>query len=66
MDKVDLWLVSLEDLVDEVCKRGSVAIVVVVDVERKMNYWNWVGDYYTALGLCSDLSHTIMKSRDDD
>lgn len=63
-EKVDLSLVPVEDLADELIKRGSVAVVGVIDVEPKLTYWNWVGDYYSALGLCADISHTICTQRE--
>lgn len=57
---MDLSLVPLGDLADEIVKRGACGIVLVVDVTKKEQYVNWVGDYHMALGLCVDIQNTII------
>lgn len=62
LPKVDLSLVPLTELCDEVCNRASSAIVMVImpnDPENMFGYHNWKGDYYKALGICSEMEELI-------
>lgn len=61
---MDLSLIPLEQLCDEICSRSKSAIVFVrCDFpDTQFNgYWNWKGDYYEALGLCSEMLYKIQK-----
>lgn len=62
----DLSLIPINELADELVKRGSVGIVFIADMgPDKLAYVNWVGDYYTALGLCSEMEEKIKGDRRD-
>lgn len=58
---MDLSLVPVNELADEIVKRGKTAIVVVAGLEGKEQYLNWVGEYHSALGLCVDMQRFIIK-----
>lgn len=58
---MDLSLVPVNELADELVKRGKTAIVFVAGLENKEAYINWVGEYYTALGLCVDMQRFIIE-----
>ena len=62
---IDISLVPLNELVDEVINRGDTAVVMVIEKENHQLYFNWVGDYYRALGVCSELENRIKEDRKD-
>jgi hypothetical protein len=63
---MDLSLVPINDLADELMKRGKVGIVYVHGLEGRQGYVNWTGDYYAALGLCVDMQREIIKNTDEE
>jgi hypothetical protein len=62
---MDLSLVPINELADELMKRGKVGIVYVHGLEGRQGYVNWIGDYYAALGLCIDMQREIMEEFED-
>jgi hypothetical protein len=65
---MDLSLVPIEELAEELMRRSKTAIIHLHDVKDEQGYFNWTGDYYTALGLCADLTRIISEEgmEDDD
>ncbi len=62
----DLSLISLKELGDEIIKRSDCGIIHVKTLEGKEIFFNWVGDYYEALGHCVDMQDLIKKDKDND
>ena len=65
---MDLSLVPLRALCDEICNRAKTAVVFVHidDPDTTLNgYWNWKGDYYSALGLCEEMKYKIQHQDDN-
>lgn len=62
---IDLSLVPVNELADELVKRGKTAIVFVAGLKNDEAYINWVGEYYPALGLCVDMQRFIIEECKD-
>ena len=63
----DLSLVPVDELCDEIVKRGDAAIVFVSGLSKDgKGYVNWGGDYYKALGLCFAMQTCIQADSSDD
>lgn len=58
---MDLSLIPVNELADEIIRRGKTGIVMVSGLENKEVYINWVGEYYAALGFCVDMQRFIIE-----
>lgn len=64
---MDLSLVPIEELSEELMKRGDCGITLITGIGSDGNaYINWTGDYYKALGLCVDMQRFIIEDSHED
>lgn len=58
---LDLSLVPAKELADELMKRANCGVVIFTTLEAKDIYINWIGDYYMALGMCTEMQDHIIN-----
>lgn len=66
-ESVDLSLVPLEAICAEAmrrCKSGIMLLEVDGKDTKIPLFWNWTGDYYQALGFCSEMEKLIKSGED--
>ncbi len=61
---IDLSLIPSKDLADELIRRASSGIIIFTTIEEDEVYYNWIGGYYQALGLCAEMQNLIKEDQD--
>lgn len=58
---IDLSLVPAKDLADEIMRRSECGVIIFTTLEANEVYVNWMGDYYKALGMCTEMQDYIIN-----